>query len=501
MDMLERINKYRDDPWFFATECVYTQDPQDLKNPKKKFPQHLYLKLFFKLWMIIKRMLVPKSRRMFMSWGCMTLYVWDAMFHKGRHFAFVSKKEEDADALIDRCKFILDNIPEEKLPKEYKPKYEKTYCKLIFSEIDSKIVGFPSGSDQLRMHGFSGIFADEMAFWEDAKEMYSASFPTIENGGRFTGVSSAAPGFFHDLVFDLLDSDKEPREIEISNPIQGVKTWENPKNKFLVFELHYTADPSKRSGYIEDIKSSMPTQQFLMEFEISWETFEGKPVYPDWVQSIHGSTKKIEPEIGLPLLLGMDFGLTPAMVVCQLQEDRFVVLREYTAENMGAKRFCEMVKKRLAVEFPAWRDFKRDYVLWIDPSGFFRKDTDESTCAGVLAEAGFNPLPGAISWEQRREAVEHFLIRHSKGRPNFQVSSANCPLLVKGFNGGYRYPDRAFEIEPSKIRPVKDIHSHVHDALQGVCFGIVNHRRSRSLKVPTPNYSFTSNKPKMGLSS
>lgn len=501
MDALDRMAKYREDPWAFAVDCVFTQDPQDLGHPKKPFPGDFeYLKFFFKLWIKNKRILVPKSRRMFMSWGCITLYLWDALFHKGRHFAFVSKKEEDADALIERCKYILENIPEDKIPKEFLPKFIKTYCFLHFPETGSKIQAFPSGSDQLRMYGFSGILADEMAFWDDAKNMYSAAFPTIENGGRFTGISSAYPGFFQKLVFDMLDDGDVPGQAEHKFPIDGIELWKNDKNQFIVYQIHYTADPRKREGYIDGIKSGMPIQQFLQEFEISWETFEGKPVYPDWVKTVHGFKQGIEPELGLPLLLGMDFGLTPAMIVCQLQGDCLVVLKEYTEENMGAQRFADKVKKRLAIDFPAWRDFKRDYVLWVDPAGFVRKDTDENTCANVLMESGFNPMPGPVTWEQRRAAVEHFLIRYYKGQPAFKVSMGNAPLLVKGFNGGYRYPDKAFEIEPSKIRPVKDIHSHVQDALQYVCFGIKNQRRSGGLAVPSPSYSFSSKKKDLRVS-
>jgi len=46
-----------------------------------------------------------------------------------------------------------------------------------------------------------------MAFWSDAEKMYSASIPTLEGGGKLTGVSSPAPGFFKRLVFDTLDSE------------------------------------------------------------------------------------------------------------------------------------------------------------------------------------------------------------------------------------------------------------------------------------------------------
>jgi len=204
---IEKLSLYRSDPWAFLSECVYTLDQTDEKEPIKKFPSHLlYLKLYVKVWQREKLIAVPKSRRMYMSWVNIALYLWDTMFHIGRANAFVSKKEDDADDLIKRAKFILEHIPEDKIPKELIPKHQYIFGQLRFPEIESTIRGFPQGADQLRAFTFSGILGDEMAFWTEAQKMYAASFPTLEGGGRFTAISSAAPGFFKRLVFDQLDS-------------------------------------------------------------------------------------------------------------------------------------------------------------------------------------------------------------------------------------------------------------------------------------------------------
>ena len=204
--LTDRLVRYRQDPFAFASECVYTHDPKDRNNPIKPYPYDKeYLRLYCKIWMHERLVLIPKSRRLFMSWQNVILYTWDTMFFVGRHNAFVSKKEADADSLIERSKFIIDNIPPSRLPPEVIPAHKKTYTLLEFPGLMSKIQAFPSGSDQLRMHGFSGIFNDEMAFQDEAEGMYGATYPTIENGGRFTACSSAAKGFFHDLVHDLLE--------------------------------------------------------------------------------------------------------------------------------------------------------------------------------------------------------------------------------------------------------------------------------------------------------
>lgn len=202
------LSKIRDDAWEFLSTCVWTMDQVDKKNPVKQFPYHFkYLKLYTRIWERSRLVAVPKSRRMFMSWCNIALHTHLAMWHKGRDVAFVSKKEDDADELVRRAKFIIENIPEQKIPKELVPKWEYKYGKLTFPEIGSSIQGFPQGADQLRQFTFSALMADEMAFWDKAEEMYSASFPTLEGGGRFTAISSPGPGFFKRLVFDKLEEE------------------------------------------------------------------------------------------------------------------------------------------------------------------------------------------------------------------------------------------------------------------------------------------------------
>lgn len=204
-EALKRFAVVRKDPWEFL-KCVKTKDEVDRKNPIKHFPVHLkYLQLYTRIWQREMLMVVPKSRRMKMSWINICLFLHDAMFNVGRNYAFVSKKEDDADDLIKRAIFVLRNLDKKRLPKDFVPKWEHKFCYLGFPGLDSQIRGFPQGADQLRQFTFTGILADEMAFWEKAEDMYSASLPTLEGGGRFTAISSPGPGFFKRLVFDQLD--------------------------------------------------------------------------------------------------------------------------------------------------------------------------------------------------------------------------------------------------------------------------------------------------------
>lgn len=497
---LDNFIRYREDPLAFLTECVFTLDQVDQVNPVKIFPAHKeYIQLYVKLWQKFRFIAVPKSRRMTMSWTNIALDLWDTMFHKGRYYAFVSKKEGDAEELISKAEFIYDHIPENRIPKDLLPK-KKVRSKppvLEFPELYSKIQGFPQGADQLRQFTFSGILGDECAFWEQAQKFYAASKPTLDGGGRMCLISSRAPGFFKRLVYDQLDTqgDVIPDPPDVKKPMQGVELWQNPKNKFLVVDLHYTADPGKRSKeFREAVKASIPLREYLMEYERNWETFEGLPVFEDFSREIHESKEALEPQLGLPLILGWDFGLTPACIVAQQQGDQLVVLKEYVEQNMSIQKFAPKVMRDLKIRYPEWVDPEKDFLNFIDPAGFQRVQTDANTCALEMRNsAGIrNIKPGPLLWEERKKAVNDVLMHYSKDGPGFLICEKTAPTLFAGFTGGYQYPESAGDIEPTKIRPLKNKYSHPHDAFQYLVGGIAAGKsRGHTQRIPTPKYGFT----------
>jgi hypothetical protein len=210
---------YREDPYAFLVDCVKTLDQATQRV--RRFPHtddptptcacrpnrgcRNYLDHLVQRWLGEKRFIMPKSRRVLASWTMVGLHCWLARFFPGTSIAFVSRKQglndsEGAAELVRRVKFIEEHLPVELPPL----KFEYNFARLKYPEIGSEIIGVAQGADQLRQYTLSAIFADEMAFWEEAHDTYSASLPTLEGGGRFTGVSSAHPGFFKQAVFDAL---------------------------------------------------------------------------------------------------------------------------------------------------------------------------------------------------------------------------------------------------------------------------------------------------------
>lgn len=191
----------------FIFRYVYTIDPHDQKNPIKRVPQQKYVEDIIDTWLTEDLILIVKSRQMMISWVMVALNLWLARFHKGQYCFFVSKKEDDAGfssplSLLSRAWFIYEHLPEHlKCPvqKSLNP------AMLKFPKLNSIIHGVSQDSDAVRQYTASSIFSDEMAFQERSEQIFAAVKPTIDGGGRFTGVSTpnGKRNLFYNLVHDV----------------------------------------------------------------------------------------------------------------------------------------------------------------------------------------------------------------------------------------------------------------------------------------------------------
>ena len=506
-EAIKKYKMYRSDPWLFLQDCTFTRDAVDEFEPVKKFPNYEYLLLFTRLWQREKKIAVPKSRRMTMSWTCIALYLWESIFFQGKETAFVSKKEDDSFELVDRAQFIYNRIPPSKIPKALLPpiiggamKKSPPLLEFDFGNGNkSYIKGFPMGAEQLRQYTHSGIFGDECAFWPEAEKFYTGAKPTTDGGGRFTMVSSRAPGFFKKIVFDKINfkgsSFPTTPPVPSKHPMQGVELWKNPKNGFVVMELHYTAHPDKRDpSFREAIKAELPLHEYLREYEKSWETFAGMPVFPDFRRDIHVAKAPLHPHLGLPLLFGWDFGLTPSCILAQLQGNSLKVIKEWVSKNEGIETFAPKVMNEVMLRYSQWSNPYKDHYHFIDPAGFQKAQTDARTCAQAMCEAApiLNLEPGPVGMEKRKEVVNHFLLSVDRDGAGLEIDQNGAPVLLEGMAGGYRYADSQSDVESLRPMPIKDQYSHPCDAFQYLCYGALSKKTSHGLlNIPKPYYGFS----------
>lgn len=162
---------------------------------------------------------------------------------------------------------------------------------------------------------------------------------------------------------------------------------------------------------------------------------DGNPVIHEYRDEMHTAKEILEPVRGLPLIIGLDFGLTPAAIVAQrLTNGRWIALDELVGTSIGARRFGMVLKQFLHERFagfPCW--------FWGDPAGMERAQTDEETVFMILNALGIPARPAPTNdFTIRREAVGNACSVIIDGKPGLIVSP-RCSMLRKGLMGGYCY--------------------------------------------------------------
>lgn len=197
------IERAKKDPYFFLTRFCYTLDEHDTNSPRKLIPKKEYVRDLCDLFVVEDLLLVEKSRQMMVSWVFAGLALWFTMFRPATKTFVMSKKEKDADALIDRIKSIYERLPK-KLKDEF-PADDFTYLNIKWSKQDSIIQGLAQGPDQIRQYTASLVIMDEAAFQEKAGKTWEAVKPSLVGGGKFVAISTPnGKEWFYTVKADLL---------------------------------------------------------------------------------------------------------------------------------------------------------------------------------------------------------------------------------------------------------------------------------------------------------
>lgn len=330
----------------------------------------------------------------------------------------------------------------------------------------------PQDVKKLKSLDLTGVWLNEGS--ELAKAVFDMATGRV---GRFPGMAHGG-STWSGVILDTNSPDDDHWLYEIeSNPPKGYEFFAQPGALVKMPDGTYAPNPAAENvqnhqlGY-EYWLRQIPGKddQWIKVFILGQygSVHDGKPVYSEWNDSLH--TKEIYPLQGVKLVIGVDFGLTPAAVITQTDaRGRLLVLDEVCGEDMGFRQFLEdALIPYLVANYSAWWAKKDEMIILIgDPAGDQRAQSDEKSCFQEARAKHLKIRPAkSNSWLPRRGAVAWFLSKLSAGQPMFLLDTA-CGVLRKGFNGGYKY--RRIQVtgeERFTEEPAKNKYSHPHDALQ-----------------------------------
>ena len=172
-----------------------------------------------------------------------------------------------------------------------------------------------------------------------------------------------------------------------------------------------------------------------------------------------------------PVIVGLDFGLTPAAVFLQQRPDGvWHCFEELVPEGvMGAEQFVPVLAEVMANNF----EREQPFILWGDPAGGQRNQADARTAFDVFKGHGLLVRSAPTqNLSDRLAAVRHVLARRIGEGTGFLLNR-KCQKLRQALRGGYHYATVHQGGSPRPTgQPAKDEHSHIADALQyALCGG------------------------------
>lgn len=315
---------------------------------------------------------------------------------------------------------------------------------------------------------------------------------------RYPSLSMVEESFFAGIISDSNPPDVDGwiyKLFEVDKP-QGFRIFKQPPGLFEdegKYNINYWAENLKHHNnpnYYMDMTNGA-SHEFVRVYCMGHygTVLDGKKVFENYNDDIH-CKEELEPEKDSPLILGWDFGLTPACLIAQLTSSgQLLVLKEFCTSYLSVRELAvNIVAPYLNSEFKEY-----GYISIGDPSDR-PSDSTKQSCIQILDEAGIRTTK-AITNDivPRLDAVNQYLAKLMDGHAAIIISKEECPTLRKGFLGKYNYK-RIQVIGEAKFRDIPDKthpYSDIQDCLQYICLEYCynsNHNKplDKNLFNPTP---------------
>lgn len=185
---------------------------------------------------------------------------------------------------------------------------------------------------------------------------------------------------------------------------------------------------------------------------------KGKPVFSKFSEMKHVAKEIVLPRRGTSILLGIDFGLTPACIVAQLNFKGLVLLDELPATDESLEDFLDnYILPLLRTKYAGY-----NVVASGDPAGGQRSGLTKMTAIQVMTMRGIKTYPALTNkFSTRKEAVDFFL-----GRDEGFIISPHLTHVREVMGAGYVWKET--RNNQGKVLDIADKNefSHMADAIQ-----------------------------------
>jgi hypothetical protein len=180
-----QFRRWRDDARSFMEEACYIWHPLGKRLLELRDAQSETLDAF----LTQRQILILKARQIGFSTLVCAYVLWLTLFRPEQKVILLSRREDDAEALLAMVKYAYERLPEwvrERAPAMV----TNTLSEIAFAN-ESVIESHPSKSNPARGRTVNLIVADEWAFFENAEDAWASLEPTADIGGQIIALSTA----------------------------------------------------------------------------------------------------------------------------------------------------------------------------------------------------------------------------------------------------------------------------------------------------------------------
>ena len=277
--------------------------------------------------------------------------------------------------------------------------------------------------------------------------------------GRFVPIG--VPGnAWHGVIGESNPPDEDSdwyNKLEVDRP----PTWRLFKQPGGLDLLAENKEPGRLpASYYEDLVASNNADWVDVHVHAKYgKSLSGQAVFrASFKPDFHVTYQALKPIPSLPLMIGQDFGRTPASLVGQVDNrGRLLIFAEATSVDMGIEQFASSTLRPLMFsQFAGLASF-----MVGDPSGKDKGQITEESPFDALRRLGFRVYGAPTNdLEPRLRAVEQLFLRQIDGGPMILIDGVHCPLLVKALKFHYRYrrkQNMELDDKPDKTHPWSDL--------------------------------------------
>lgn len=436
------------------------------------------------------------------SGACMTqIYIWMCTMPRCRdgirRSRFLIVRPTYGELLTSVIRDFLEWFPEDQYgkfkstePYSYKMKFRDVECTVDFvSYADTA----PDTLKKLRSTQYTGAWVNEGQFtplklWTEiirrtGRYPSKKMCPDYDRRKRAVLDNNAPLTFDHWILYmrgdsPIPDDMPEDQRIAYEQPpnwafyVQPPALLEvkNEKGEVVDYKLNPKAENLQNMGehpYSE--WGGMTRDEIDRDFRnITRAERTGAVRYPMFSREKHVAKSPITPNENLPLIIGMDFGTTPACIFSQRHAGRWFTLRELVPDKqLVSWEFAPLVLEAINTHFPFAKE--TGIVAWGDPSGNWKHETSSPTLNTTFKIFEHFGIKVKMPWKKdkpqlRMETGRRLLTEFPEGDPRVLIDPS-CRRLIAALDGGMTMKTvKVAGTEITRFELNKNLHSHAGEA-------------------------------------